>query len=245
MPRYKDIDYVLQNWPFTPGDVRVRTVKTHDGREVLQMRVDLGVLQLETRNRPDGERPGGAETYLDHLLAKSLHDGEAAALTEEECDEVDREFLQYYHRRVCWLALREFDKAVQDADHTLALMDFVKRHSPSDEWTISHEQYRPFVMFHRTQAAALRTMADAGPDAAINEINGGLQRLRAFFEEHEAADNFDENEMAQRLQELRESLRAKYEVGKTLTEQLDEAVAAEEYERAARLRDELRRRPRS
>ena len=29
-------------------------------------------------------------------------------MTEEQCQEVDREFVQFYHRRVCWLTLREY-----------------------------------------------------------------------------------------------------------------------------------------
>lgn len=239
---HKDIDDVLRQWPFTPGDLRVRVVKARDGRKVLQMRVDLGLLQLEMSRRPDGERPGGHETYLDFLLAESFHLGEGMTLDEEQCEEIDREFVQYYHRRVCWLALREFEKAVIDADHTLAMMDFVVRHSPSEEWTASHEQYRPFVLFHRTQAAALGALSDDGPELAIERIEDGLDRLRDFFAEHEALEVFEEDELVGRLVDLRESLRDKYAVGKTLQEQLDEAVAAEEYELAARLRDEIRRR---
>ena len=41
---------------------------------------------------------------------------------------------------------------------------------------------------------------------------------------------------------LRESLRSEYSVGQTLKEQLAEAVEHEQYELAARLRDELSRR---
>jgi protein-arginine kinase activator protein McsA len=37
-------------------------------------------------------------------------------------------------------------------------------------------------------------------------------------------------------------MREEYRVGKTLAEQLADAVAAEEYERAARLRDEIAKR---
>ncbi len=49
-------------------------------------------------------------------------------MTAHQCAEADREFIQFYHRRIAWLALRRHDKAIQDADHTLALMDFVRRH---------------------------------------------------------------------------------------------------------------------
>ena len=45
-------------------------------------------------------------------------------MSEEQCVELDCEFVQYYHRRMCWLALRDFALAVIDADHTLAMMDF-------------------------------------------------------------------------------------------------------------------------
>ena len=46
-------------------------------------------------------------------------------------------------------------------------------------------------------------------------------------------------ELVGQLAVMKESLREEYRVGKTLAEQLADAVAAEEYERAARLRDEI------
>jgi protein-arginine kinase activator protein McsA len=44
--------------------------------------------------------------------------------------------------------------------------------------------------------------------------------------------------------ELKESLRQEHDVGRTLAEQLTDAISAEEYERAAKLRDEISRRSR-
>jgi hypothetical protein len=246
---HKDIDDVLRNWPYSAEEVRVRTVKASEGREVLQMRVELGVLQLETTNRPDGQRPGGFDTYLDQLLAEELHGGESgerpAELTDEQCVEIDREFMQFYHRRICWLQLGEYARAVDDADHTLALMDFVKRHSPNEEWTFSHEKYRPLVLFHRTHAAA-RAVLDGptGAEGAISEINTGLQRIRDFFDADErfAEVEFDKLDFVEQLLELRETLRTEFKVGKTLDERLNDAIANEQYEEAAKLRDELRQR---
>ncbi len=235
------IDDVLRTWEFNSGDIKARIVKGSDGREVLQTRVELGVLQMEVTGRPDGERPGGQSTYLDHLIAEEFHRGESFVLSDEEEMEVDREFLQYYQRRICWLTLKEYNRAMADADHTLALMDLVKRHSPNEEWTLEHERYRPFVLFHRTQAAALASLEKSDAETAISAINSGLQRLRDFFEEHEAGERFDEDEMVKRLRDLRESMRKEFKVGKTLNEQLAEAVAAEEFELAARLRDEIRK----
>ena len=192
------------------------------------MRIELGLLQMEFSGRPDGERPGEMDTYLD--LVKSQFGDEKDAtqvLAEEQCFEIDREFVQYYHRRICCLALREFDRAVADADHTLALMDFVVAHSPNEEWIASHERYRPFVFFHRTQALALAVLERSGPEAAIEEINQGLEGMRKIFVLAESEEQFEGDELVGQLRELKESLRKEYQVGQTLVEQLAEAVAAE------------------
>ena len=85
-------------------------------------------------------------------------------------------------------------------------------------------------------------MEDSGAEAAVQAINGGLDQIRSIFEEHEAEDHYDSDELVVRLLELREELRREYAVGKTLEERLNEAVATEQYELAARLRDELARR---
>ncbi|HEY2761838.1 MAG TPA: UvrB/UvrC motif-containing protein, partial [Pirellulales bacterium] len=208
----------------------------------LQMRVDMGVLQMEVDRRPDGFRPHGAETYFDYLISQVIQEGDDFVLSQEQCAAADREFVQYYHRRICWLALREFRRAMKDADHTLAFMDFIKKHSPEEDWTVSHEQYRPFVLFHRAQAAALAELEDHGPEAAINEIKLALEQFRKVFEEYEVPEKYDEDELVRRLTELQDTLREHYRVGRTLNEQLAEAVASEQYELAAQLRDEIARR---
>ena len=181
MAQHHDIDFIFGEWPYQPGVISARIVQTRDGREVLQMRIEMGLLQMETKGRPDGERPGGFDTYLEWIKSQVEGAETPVQLTEEQCSEIDREFLQFYHRRICCLALREFDRAVADADHTLGLMDFVREHSPDDQWTTSHERYRAFVYFHRTQAAALAVLERSGPEAAIEEINTGLQQLRQLF----------------------------------------------------------------
>jgi len=240
MAKHKeDIDRLLKGWPFRPGEIQTRLIKGSDGREVLQLRMELGLMQMEVEKRPDGVRPNGSDTYLDYITQVAFTDGDGFRLTEEQCDEIDREFVQYYHRRVCWLSLREFRKASADADHTLAFMDFCKKHSDDEEWVLSHEQYRPFVLFHRYQAGALAKLEEDGPEAAVAEIDGGLEVIKNVFAEYEAEEKFDEDELVQRLIQLKDALREHYAVGKTLTEQLAEAIAAENYERAAEIRDQL------
>ena len=237
-----NIDPILKQWTFDPQAVSVRLLALAD-REIIQLRIDLGLLQLEVVDRPDGWRPGGEPTYLQFMKQKAQLHGDDFVLSEEQCGEIDREFVQFYHRRVCWLQLKRFDAAIHDADHTIALMDFCKLHSPNEEWTISHEQYRPFVLYHRIKAAALRCFeSNAGAEQAIEEINQGLDQLRKVFSDFEVEEQFDEDELVQRLSEFRETIRTEYSVGRTLKERLSDAIAAEQYELAAEIRDQLTRR---
>jgi hypothetical protein len=242
MTEHFDIDFILHQWPFKPGVIAARLIRASDSREVLQMRVEMGVLQMEVTGRPDGEHPGGADNCLEWLEGLAESEGGDFSLTEEHCAEIDREFVLYYHRRICCLALRQFPLAISDSDYTLALMDFVAKYSPSQEWILSHEQYRPFVLFHRIQAATMLDLQDSGPEVAIETINQGLEEMRAVFNNFEAEDRFENDELIIQLRRMQEALRQEYHVGKTLAEQLADAVAAEEYERAARLLDQIAKR---
>jgi len=241
MKRAQHLDHLLSQWAFDPNTLNSRLIKGRDGRDVIQMRVDMGVLQMETTGRPDGAQPHGCETFLDYCQGLLLEDS-SRKLDDSECGEVDREFMQFYHRRICWLRLQYYHRAVMDADHTLRLMDVSEKMSPDEEWTNSHEQYRPFVLFHRTQAEALAELEDNGAEEAVQAINTGLEEIRVFFVKHEAEEHFDSDELVTRLVDLRESLRNEYSVGRTLKERLVEAVEQEQYELAAKLRDELSRR---
>lgn len=240
----QDIDNALKGWEFKPGQMQARVVQAA-GREVIQMRVDLGILQMETGPRPDGASPHGFPTYFAYLQNQSRvarKAGKDFTLSEEQCQEADREFAEFYQRRICWLALGNFSRAINDADHTLAFMDFVRDHSPGEEYTQAHEQYRGFVIFQRTQAAAALEVEKKNPEAAIDEVRVGLDRLRTFFAAFQAEEQMEDDGMVQHLRKIEKSLRGEYKIEATLQEQLDLAVANEEYERAAQLRDALRKR---
>jgi hypothetical protein len=203
------------------------------------MRVDMGIIQMEVSGRPDGARFEGSDTYYDYLASLSFAEGESLQLDKERCIQIDREFYQFYHRRICWLTLKRYAEAAKDAQHTLSLMDFSAAYSPDPEWTLLHEQYRPFVMFHKIQALALIQLEETNPEGALQAIDQGLENMEKVFEKHDAADHYDEDAFVLKLREMRDSVKEHYELGQTLTEQLADAIAAEQYEIAAELRDRM------
>jgi UvrB/uvrC motif len=240
-----DIDRVLHEWDVQPGITQARLITARDGRSVVQVRLDLGVLQLEIEGRPDGQRPHGFATYFAYLSdvaqrkAKSKREFK---LNAAQCTESDREFVQYFQRRVAWLALREFSRAIADAEHTLAFMDFVRDHAPNDEYRLAHEQFRGFVLFHRSQAAAARAVENNNPELAIDAVREGLSKIRDFLAEHDLDEHSEDDTFVQELTKLERSLRELHGIDETLEEQLAKAVANEQYEAAARIRDALRQR---
>jgi hypothetical protein len=237
--REKYLDDLFEEFPYTFGEVCARKIEGKDGRSLVQLRIDMGILQLESTGRPDGAHPEGFDTYYDYLIAKQEEEGDEFTLDEERCLEIDREFVQFFHRRISWLALREFASAVIDADHTLALMDLSSGHPPDENWVAMHEQYRPFVMFHRTQASALVELESGQPEPAVEAIDLGLEKIRQIFSDHDAEDHFETDELVRKLLEMKQSIVDEYAVEPSLTDQLAAAIADEQYELAAEIRDKI------
>jgi hypothetical protein len=237
------LDDLFAGWPYEFGEVAARKVRGSDDRELLQLRIDMGVLQLETTGRPDGALFDGYATYLDYLQAMVQREGADFQLDETRCVQIDREFVQFYHRRIAWLALSEFERAVADSDHTLALMDLSSLYAPHAEWAAMHEQYRPFVLFHRTQAAALAAVQNLEPQTALVEIEDGMTLIEeAYQSQGTDPHELEEDEFLTRLAEMKEALAQQYEIEPPLSKQLADAVAREQYELAAELRDKIAQR---
>ena len=84
-----DISSLLSDWEFEPGKVMVRRFKGDDGQDKIQLRVDLGILQMNAEGRPDGKRPFGHESLFDHFKSKLIafeKSDEDFSLSEEECE---------------------------------------------------------------------------------------------------------------------------------------------------------------
>jgi UvrB/uvrC motif len=73
-------------------------------------------------------------------------------------------------------------------------------------------------------------------------VREGVERLnnhqRTFWDEHDTGDSPNPH-LVDQLRIYEQDIRKKFSVEKTLREQLDEAIAQEDYELAARLRDQI------
>ena len=62
-----DLTSILEDWPYEPGQINVRLIEGDQGDPKIQMRLDLGILQMEVSGRPDGQRPNGCESLLEYF----------------------------------------------------------------------------------------------------------------------------------------------------------------------------------
>jgi tetratricopeptide (TPR) repeat protein len=249
----KDISDILKAWPVDDDDAAARVIVGDDGKELLQLRIDLGILQMYFDGRPDGERPFGQASLLDHLQRVTASQPDTT-ITAETWAELDREVMQYYHRRRALLiigagtqgkgerrrAIEYFERAVDDADHNLQIMDFVKAHCDDQEYVEGHERYRPFVLMHRTLAEAQSELLKSDPDEAIENLKQGIEAIEEVYVASGADDLIGQDPSILQLRALEQQVRKEHDITQTLHEQLTTAITNEEFERAADLRDQLK-----
>lgn len=239
----KDITPILQGWDHDPDELQVRLVAGVDGRDKLQVRLDLGLFQMELDGRPDGRRPRGFESLLGLHEARARDAGDAYTLDEAECVALMREGVQYYHRYVALFHIRRYDLVARDTTRNLRLFAFVVAHAPREADRLQFDQYRPYVTLIRARALALQALDRDDHRAALAAIDDGIAGLRAFLRDHDRQDQEEGMPELNFLTHWRAEIDRERPVGpaERLERQLARAVAAEEFEEAARLRDQLRR----
>jgi hypothetical protein len=243
-----DLSHLLQSWPYEAGRIHARTISGEDGRTKLQIRLDLGVLQMEMTGRPDGTRPDGFESFLalfhERRTKYERESGSVAGfvLSGEECRALREEAVQYYHRYVGLFALGDYAGVVRDTSRNLELFDLCRDHGPTEMDRSVLEQFRPSVVMMRTRSEAELALTTGQPKNALAALDRGLHELRELFEEAGHGEDFDRANEVQLLRGMRDTLVPKLPSSQRaeLQERLRAAIDSENYELAAILRDELR-----
>lgn len=240
-----DLNTLLKDWDHESGAIKVRKILGLDGREKLQLRIDLGLLQMEMTGRPDGQRPHDSESLLHYhqrRAARSEARGDTYELSSEQCSELQQEGIQYYHRYLSLFQINDFPAVIRDTQRNLDLFEFVATHTERDELVWSFQQFRPYVLMMNTRAKASILLGEGKFARAMSEIERGRDLIMEFFQQ----SNFPE--MAQKsseiafLEEWLEEVSSKRPLSKLeiMQREMEMAIASELYERAAELRDAIK-----
>src|ERR1700719_2978360 len=240
-----DLNTILKDWPHENGTIKVRKIIGLDGREKLQLRIDLGVLQMEMTGRPDGQRPHNYESLLAYHQSRAACAEEKAKdydLSPEQCTELQQEGIQYYHRYLSLFQINDFAGVVRDTQRNLDLFDFVAGHTERDDLAWSMQQFRPYVIMMNTRAKASIFLAQGKFPEAIIEIEAGRDAISEFFQRSNFPELAGKSTEIAFLDEWLEEVRAKRPLSKleVMEREMETAIGKELYERAAELRDAIR-----
>jgi hypothetical protein len=246
----KDITPVLKGWDYEPGTINVRKINGTDGQPKLQMRLDLGLLQMEMNGRPDGTRPHGHESLLDYyelqLDEHRKRNGTELGfhLTRAQCQSLREEAVMYYHRYLSLFVLEEFPAVVRDTARNLRVLDLCERYAVDEQDRLVLEQYRPYITMMNTRAGASILFKEKRYQQALATVKEGLRSIKEFFIRFGQEEAYAGSNEVKVLKKFGREIRRKLPVDpiERLNTQLQRAVKNEEYEEAARIRDELKRR---
>lgn len=245
MSAHDDLSEVLGRWPYDP-DNYVREVIGTDGRRKLQVRFPMGIEQYELDGRPDGLRPMGFESYL-HYFLKLRHQASASGaiegfrLSTADCDLLRDEAMIYSYRYELLYQKKDYTLAVRDTARNLAAFDLMAAHAETVEDAESMEIHRPFAMRLHYASRAMLSVRRRQFDEALRLVDLGLQKL-------EALDGFSDRKWQRELKNASAKLkRLKRRIRRAkplsprerLQRELKRAVAREDYEVAAKLRDRI------
>jgi hypothetical protein len=250
-----DLNGLIEDWYCRQDEVCARLITGVDNEEILQLRVDLGILQMYPDGRPDGQRYHGLPSVCDYFEHERQFGRD---LSEEDWRELHRELQQYNYRRLALSSLaeealheRDFERGraylqrtLRDIDRCLTILR--KLGENDEEWDSPLAILVPTLVFNRARLLTRLRAAENRYDEAIEEAESGIRDLsqalaEAGFEPEQRA----QNPAVAYLDQMGQRLREQHGITLTLQERLDEAVEREDFETAARLRDELRRRRQS
>lgn len=243
----KDITSVLRGWSYEPGVINVRKIHGVDGLPKVQMRLDLGLLQMEMNGRPDGVRPHGYESLLEYY-ENQLTEHQKSHGTElgfhlkpAECAALREEAVQYYHRYLSLFVLEEFPGVVRDTARNIRLLDLCGKYADDEQDRLVLEQYRPYIIMMYSRAQASILFADKNYKEALEKIEQGLSDIKEFFVRFGQEEAYADSSEVRVLKKFARDIRRKVPVSPMtrLQRKLEKAVKDERYEEAARLRDKI------
>lgn len=216
----EDIGTILKEWDADTESGRIRKIVGTNGTEKIQIRVPFGLLQLEAEGRPDGKRPYGKESLLEHLMSilnsykKEYKTDEGFKLDHHDCERLQEESLQYYQRYVSLFEIGDYVRAERDTARNLRVLDMIKKYAERPEDTLAFERYRPYITMMNARANANIHLRNNDYSKAIKCIDESVDSITHFYRENEISDKeIEESQELAILKKTAKEIRDRWENG--------------------------------
>jgi len=240
-----DISGILTNWEYDPED-SIRIIKASDGRDILQVRQPLGIEQYELDGRPDGEMPYGKETYLDVYLERikqfkeDSESDEGFFIQYEDFLKLQNEGILFYYRYLILFQIGDFKRTVRDTDHNLKLCEIIEKYVEDDNVKKEILQYKPYILRINAIARAMLSLKKELITVAVKIIESAIEVIQKMPDVDTTSYQFEKIRSIHSLKAtLKQIKKQKPSPVDRLELELERAIDAEEYEKAAELRDKI------
>jgi excinuclease UvrABC helicase subunit UvrB len=143
-----------------------------------------------------------------------------------------------------------YEACARDTARNLRLFAFVRSHAQDERHKLQFDQWRPYVLMMHTRTVATPLLQQELYEDGLRVIEAGIEGIREFLDEYEQSHRAEECVELTSLERWRDEILTKEEraaaarpktAAQVLRQQLEAAIAAEEFEEAARLRDQIRK----
>lgn len=244
----KDIADILEGWDYNPYEINVRVIRGKDGKDKIQLRLDLGLLQMEMDGRPDGKKPHGMDSLLDYYKKLAAEhsggdgNGEEFGLDADDLIKLHHEAIQFYHRYLCFFQLEDFVRAERDTARNLEVIEFAEKYCDNEDEVWSFKQYWPYIIMMNTRAKAAQLLQYKKFDRALGLIHAVIDAIKEFYEEYGVDYSNDDSNELKFLENWADSIMNTRPMTsrQKLEKDLEKAISRQEFEKAAKIRDKLR-----
>jgi len=211
-----------------------------------------GTFYLDVDGRPDG-----AESELPKFLAEKETPSEGFGefnLDDTDVQSLSEEAFLYRLRREYFFKVGDYARAIRDVNTGIQIIDLISSYADSQELRMFFMQFRPDQEIFKCTCEARLAIEQKDYLLARQRLELAAAFVREFATRH--SEVFSENWVDERLEQLK---KVYDEIGElwendlsplrnttyTLEHQLAVAIRAEDYERAAEIRDMIRARGKS
>jgi len=205
---------------------------------IFQVRVELGILQLEADGRPDGlgfrDSTSALAWFQAHPQPQLLDLAAVSAIASE--------MAQRRQRSLACAMLEDWPRVRRDAIDNVQALDLVSARASEPSDRDRFEAWRPHEISMRARAEATIAIAGGRRDIATAALDAGLRSVHESMKQQGHADRAATSPESMLLRMLLDALTLKLPASQRIELQarLRQAVLGENYELAAILRDELR-----
>ncbi len=247
-----DLHELTDGWVAPLDEPAARILRDPAAGDFIQLRIDLGLLQMATDGRPDGATYAGFPSALEYARHERRL---GAGLKAQDWAELERELHQLNYRRIAYVYLceeaasgedpqkirRYVEQVLRDVDACFSIVRlFAESGSPRAAVLAA---MLPTLSYDRARFRARKFALEGDFDQAVDEAEAGVASLLELMQEAEMPRRRQQRDPAlSSLRRLSATLRKRLGAPRTLREQLRDALAAEDFELAAQVRDALRRR---